>query len=129
LDDNWARMPLKPRSLPRTMTTPLPHIQLHSSFAISNRSAKRINLDTRPKALGARSVRELGRGLFVSQNAGLPFLPEMGKENQADMCLTPPAFQSLARFSSPPVLQRSAESNSPVPFLPVHSGLFIPDDF
>jgi hypothetical protein len=116
------------------MTTPLPHIQLHSSFAISNRSAnKRINLDIRPKELGARSVRELrlglGLGLFVSHNAGLPFLPEAGKENQADMCLTPPAFQSLARFSSPPVLQRSAESNSPVPSLPVHSGLFIPDGF
>jgi hypothetical protein len=130
VNDNSARMRLQPRSLPRTTTT-----QLHSSFvAISNENITKTNnafhLNIRPKELDARLVRELGLSLFLPQNARLTFLPKVGGENQDDVCLTPSSSQSLARFSSPPVLQRrSSGSNSHVLSLPIHSGLFLPDDF
>jgi hypothetical protein len=92
---------------------------------------KEIRLNIRPKELDAPSVRDLGLKLFSTQNAELPFLPEVGFEENApmSMCLTPISSQSLATLSSPPVLQRSEEFNLHATSLAMHCGLFVPDDF
>jgi hypothetical protein len=148
LQENSARIPLQPRSLPSFITTPrtqlpsFPSLLKISDANIapeSNNALKAstlmtggIRLNIRPKVLDASSVRELGLQLFSTQNAELPFLPEVDgecRENTPTMCLTPISSQSLAQFSSPPVLQRREECNLHAASLAMHSGLFVPDDF
>jgi hypothetical protein len=150
LQENSARIPLQPRSLPSFITATPPHTQFPSfpsplkiskaniapkSNNVRKTSAlltEEIRLNIRPKELDASSVRELGLQLFLTKNADLPFLPEVDgecRENTPTMCLTPISSQSLAQFSSPPVLQRTEECSSHAASLAMHCGLFVPDDF
>jgi hypothetical protein len=146
LQENSACIRLQPRSLPGFVTTP--RTQSPSPLKISDANiapksknvretsaplTKEIRLNIRPKELDASSVRELGLKLYLTRNAELPFLPEVGgerRENAPTMCLTPISSQSLDKDSSPPVLHRTEECNLHAASLAImHCGLFVPDDF
>jgi hypothetical protein len=145
LQENSACIRLQPRSLPGFVTTP--RTQSPSPLKISNaniatksnnvreasaRFTKEIRLNIKPKELDASSVRKLGLQPCLTQNTELPFLPEVGgecRENARTMCLTPISSQSLAQFSSPPVLQQTEEFNLHAASLAMPCRLFVPDDF
>jgi hypothetical protein len=129
LQENSARFRLQPRSLPRSMASPR---TLFSPLEIPKaniapKSNKSLDIFTKEICLNIRP-KELGLKLFLNQNAELPFLPEVGDEN-ALMYLTPISSQSLTKFSSPPVHQRSEARDLHAASLAMHSRLFVPDDF
>jgi hypothetical protein len=150
LQENSVRIPLQPRKLstfmttPRTQFPPFPSLlkiskaniapKPNNALQASALRTQEIRLNIRPKELNASSVRKLGLQLILTQNAELPFLPEVDGECQentspATMCLTPTLSQSFAPFSSPPILQRTEECNLHAAFLTMHCGLSVPDDF